>query len=185
MKTQISNGTITLKKYEIEFAPLLYEAARESIGGEFSRWMPWCHKNYTLAESEDFIGKANENWENEIEFDYAIFHVETNKFVGGIDLNSFNRHRKLSNLGYWVRVGSQNQGIAHTATRLFAETTFQQTDLNRIEVVAAVENYASQKTAEKSGAIREGVLRKLILVGETFHDAVVFSFIRADFEAKS
>lgn len=37
MRKQISNGVIALKKYEMEFAPLLYEAARESSGGEFTR----------------------------------------------------------------------------------------------------------------------------------------------------
>lgn len=184
MKTQISNGIITLKKYEMESASLLYEAARESYGGEFTRWMPWCHENYTLAESEDFIGKAVENWKNKIEFDYAIFHNETNKFAGGISLNLFNHERKSANLGYWVRVGSQNQGIAHTATKILVENAFQDTDLNRIEIAVATENYASQKTAEKSGAIREGILRQLISVGGIFHDAVMFSFIRADFQMK-
>jgi ribosomal-protein-serine acetyltransferase len=182
MKTQISDGTITLKKYEMEFAPLLYNVARESTGGEFTRWMPWCHENYTLAESEYFIEGSIENWKTETEFDYAIFLNETNKFVGGISLNLFNWQRKLSNLGYWVSVGSQNQGIAHTATKMLVENAFQDTDLNRIEIVVATENYVSQKTAEKSGAIREGVLRQLISVGGTFHDAVVFSFLRSDFD---
>lgn len=185
MKTQISNGVIILKKYEMEFAPLLLEAARESTGGEFTRWMPWCHANYTPAESENFIGRAIENWKTEAEFDYAIFHAATNKFVGGISLNLFNHERKLANMGYWVCVGFQRQGIAHAAARLLAETAFREMDLNRIEIVAAAQNYASRKTAEKAGAIYEGILRQLIIVGETPHDAAMFSFIRADFETRA
>lgn len=185
MRTTISDGRITLKSYEKGFAPLLFEAAFESSGGEFTRWMPWCHENYTLAESEAFINNSLENRENEIEFDYAIFDAQTNRFVGGISLNLFNHQRKLANLGYWIRISDQNRGIAHTATRLLAKAAFEDTNLNRIEIAAAVENYASQKTAEKSGAIREGILRELLSIGDEMHDAVVFSFLRKDFAAKT
>lgn len=182
MKIEISNGALVLKKYELKHAPLLYEAAYESRGGEFTRWMPWCHEDYSLAESEDFIRKSIDNWENSIEFDYAIFDAKSGKFAGGTGLNLFNHHRKSANLGYWIRLGSQKQGIAHATARLLAQTAFESMDLKRIEIAAAVENYVSQKTAEKSGAVREGTLRQLLSIGGRQHDAVVFSFIRKDFE---
>ena len=50
-----------------------------------------------------------------------------------------------------------------------------------MEIVVAVENAASLKVAEKSGAHREGVLRDRMTVREKVHDAVMFSFVRADF----
>lgn len=85
------------------------------------------------------------------------------------------------NLGYWVRTGFQSCGIAHTATELLAKTAFEDLDLNRIEIAAAIENIASHKTAEKAGATREGVLRQLLNIGGRQHDAVMFSFVREDF----
>jgi RimJ/RimL family protein N-acetyltransferase len=53
--------------------------------------------------------------------------------------------------------------------------------LCRIEIAVAVENFASRKTAEKSGATREGILRQLLSIGGRQHDAVMFSFVREDF----
>jgi ribosomal-protein-serine acetyltransferase len=53
--------------------------------------------------------------------------------------------------------------------------------LIRAEVVIAVDNEASLKVAEKSGAHREGILRERVMVREQIHDAVMFSFVRADF----
>ncbi len=182
MRSEIIGEKVILRKYEISSAPLLLEAARESHGGDFTRWMPWCHENYTLEESENFITSSIENWNSQTEFDYAIFDAQNGLFVGGVALNLFNQHRKLTNLGYWVRTGSQKRGIACTATRLLAKTAFEDLDLNRIEVATAVENYASQKTAEKSGATREGVLRQLLNIGGRQHDAVMFSFVREDFQ---
>ena len=182
MRSEIKTEKIILRRYETVFAPLLFEAAIESQGGEFSRWMPWCHENYTIAESESFIAAGIEKWKNQTEYDFAVFDTQNDKFAGGISLNLFNWERGSANLGYWVRTGSQKRGIAHTAANILAKAAFADLALNRIEIAAAVENYASQKAAERSGAVREGVLRKLISVGGVQHDAVVFSFIREDFE---
>jgi ribosomal-protein-serine acetyltransferase len=182
MRSEIKSTNLILRKYEIGFAPLLFEAASESRGGEFSRWMPWCHENYTLEESENFIIGSIENWKNKTEYDFAIFDAQGNKFLGGVSLNLINRERGSANLGYWVRTSKQNRGIAHVAARLLARTGFEDLKLNRIEIAIAVENYPSQKTAEKSGATHEGTLRKLLSVGGVQHDAIMFSFVREDFK---
>ena len=190
MRTEIHGQRIILKAYETSFGPLLFEAGCESRGGEFSRWMPWCHENYAIEESLDFIEKTVENWRNsedpwrdEMQFGYAIFDLQTEKFLGGVGLNQPNKTYKIYNLGYWVRVSAQNRGVASEATRLLAQAAFEDlAELNRIEILAALENTASQKTAEKAGARREGVLRKRLIIGGRIHDAVMFSFIREDFQ---
>jgi RimJ/RimL family protein N-acetyltransferase len=55
--------------------------------------------------------------------------------------------------------------------------------LIRIEIVAAVGNLASQRVAEKAGAVREGVMRKALLVRDTAHDAVLTSLIEEDMKS--
>ena len=182
MRHKISGDKIYLQRYEIQFAPLLFEAGTESRGGEFSRWMPWCHENYAFADSESFIKKVEENWQDQTQFGFAIFDAETDEFLGGVGLNQPNNHHKFYNLGYWIRVSKQNRGIASAATRLLAQAAFEDLPINRIEILMAVENIPSQKTAEKAGATREGVLRKRLMIGDRNHDAVMFSFVREDFK---
>ncbi len=182
MRSEIIGERIILRKYEIAFAPLLFEAANESKGGEFSRWMPWCHENYTLAESEDFIKKVEGNWQNETIFGFAIFDAITNEFLGGIGLNQPNNQHKFYNLGYWIRVTKQNMGTASDATRILAKTAFEDLSLNRIEILTAIENIPSQKAAARAGATREGILRKRLIIGDRIHDAIIFSFVREDFQ---
>lgn len=181
MRSEIKTENLTLRKYEMNFATLLYEAAVESKGGEFTRWMPWCHENYTLEESESFIAKSIENWKNQTEYDFAVFYGQKNNFAGGVSLNLLNSERGSANLGYWVRTNSQKRGIASAAARLLAKSGFEDLKLHRVEIAVAVENYASQKTAEKAGATREGVLRQLLSIGGRQHDAAMFSFVREDF----
>ncbi|MGI8494783.1 MAG: GNAT family N-acetyltransferase [Pyrinomonadaceae bacterium] len=182
MRNEIKTGGLILRKYEIAFAPLLFEAASESKGGEFTYWMPWCHESYKIEESSAFVEKTVENWKDETQFGYAILDAETERFVGGIGLNQPNKSREIYNLGYWVRVSEQNRGIASEATRILAKTAFEDLPLNRIEILSAIENIPSQKAAEKSGAAREGVLRKRLVIAGRIHDAVLFSFVREDFK---
>lgn len=182
MQNEIKSDTIILRKYETDFAPLLFEAAFESRGGKFTRWMPWCHENYSIAESKSFIKMLSESWENKTGFGFAIFDAQTDEYLGDVALNHPNLNHKYFNLGYWIRVSKQNRGIASEATRALAQSAFESLTINRIEILAAFENIASQKVAEKAGAMREGILRKRLVIGGRIHDAVMFSFVREDFD---
>lgn len=183
-----------LKAYEEAFAPMLFEAAAEArADAEFRRWMPWCHENYTIEESRDFVKRtvanwrdSNDVWRGGMQFGYAIFDAENEKFLGGVGLNQPNDIHKIFNLGYWIRPSAQKRGAGSRAARLLANAAFEDlAELNRIEILVAVENAASLKTAEKAGALREGVLRNRLAIGGRVHDAAMFSFIRADFRNRN
>lgn len=182
MRTEILGRNITLRQLEQSFVQKIFEAAFESRGGEFARWMPWCHENYRIEEMEKFVLESIKNWENNEEFDFAIFDSEN--FYGFVSLNRFDKLHNFFNLGYWIRTSAQKRGIASEAARLLAETAFQDfSELNRIEIVAAAENIPSCKTAEKAGAKYEGILRKRLKIGDIIHDAALFSFVREDFQS--
>ncbi len=157
----------------------LYEAARESIA-EVSAWLPWCHENYSIEESREFIlsreKAAGGEW-----YSFGIFEKDTGGFLGGIGLNFINRVHQMGNLGYWVRTSASGKGIATKAARLVARFGFEQLGLRRIEIHAAVGNLASQRVAEKIGAVREGVLRERLLIRGGPQDSVLFSLLPEDF----
>jgi RimJ/RimL family protein N-acetyltransferase len=52
--------------------------------------------------------------------------------------------------------------------------------LKRITLIIAVPNKASQRVAEKAGAVREGVQRNGMFVREIMYDTVMFSIIPQD-----
>lgn len=190
MRTEIKTENLILRKYEIEFLPRLFEAASESKGGEFTRWMPWCHENYSIEECSEFLEKTVEDWkkienfwQENLHIGFGIFDARTDKFLGDTGLNLPNGLHKFCNLGYWVRTSEQNRGIASEATRALAKAAFEDlAELNRIEIVIAIENIPSRKAAEKSGATHEGLLRKRLFINGRIHDAAMFSFVRKDFE---
>src|SRR5712691_5916826 len=163
---ELTDGGIIVRVYREEDASTLYEAARESIA-EVSVWLPWCHENYSIEESRDFVSSRAQAALGDEWYSFATFEKDSGRFLGGVGLNFFNRVHQIANLGYWVRTSAIGRGVATRATRLVARFGFEQLGLHRIEIVTAVGNSASQRVAEKAGALREGVLRsRLLITGE-------------------
>ena len=178
-EVQLMRERILLRPYRLSDVECLYEAVSESIV-EVSVWLPWCHANYSIEESKTWIESRAEAWEKGTAYEFAITDSGNGFYLGGCGLNQIDSAHKIANLGYWVRSGQTRHGVATTAILLLAQFGFRELRLNRIEIVVAVGNKASQRVAEKAGAIREGVLRNRLAVHDKVHDAVMFSFIPPD-----
>lgn len=141
--------------------------------------MDWCHDNYGIEDAKTWI-ELTTNWHSEgSQFQFGIFE-SAGRFLGGIGLSHINHQAKCANLGYWVRTSAAGEGIAPEAVRQIAKWAFSNTDLQRLEVVAATENLRSIRVAEKAGAFKEGILRSKISVFGRHYDGAMYSIVRGD-----
>jgi ribosomal-protein-serine acetyltransferase len=175
-----SGRDVWLRPYTEDDVDLLFNAVHGSIG-HISLWMEWCHANYSRIEAKTWLGLRKPAWQAGKEFDFAIVDG-TNRILGGCGLNEVRLDRFACNLGYWVCQGETGQGIATAATKAVAQFGFQQLGLQRAEIVAAVGNAASQRVAEKAGAVREGIARRRLMLHHRLFDAVVFSLTPPDLD---
>jgi RimJ/RimL family protein N-acetyltransferase len=167
---------ISIRRYEPDDAPALFEAARESVDEVFP-WLEWCHPDYEATESQAWIEHCRVAWEAGDEYQFAIIGSDET-FLGGCGLNRLEHQHRVANLGYWVRTPAAGRGVATVAVRRLAGFAFDETDLNRLQIVVAVGNHASQRVAERAGAVREAVTSsRLVLHGKT-HDAIQYAIVR-------
>ena len=174
-----SDGVIRLRRHRRSDVDGHMEAVGESVA-EISLWLPWCHPDYSRAESEAWIAARPEAWESGESFEYVIEDAVTGQFIGGCGLNSLDWPSRRANLGYWLRTSRAGQGIMTRAAGMLARIGFEDLGLHRIEITAAVDNSASQRVAEKIGAVREGRLRNRFLLHGRRHDAFLYSLIPED-----
>lgn len=179
MTTELTDGTMLLRPFSNDDIVPVHEAILESFD-ELSQWMRWCNEDYSIDGTSAFIMSQDNAWKNDLEYSFAVCHRDTGIFMASVGLNLVNRNYQMANLGYWVRTSATGQGIATRATRLVAHFAFEQLNLQRVEIVAAVGNFASQRVAEKAGAVREGVLRKRLVNRDEATDAVMFSLVAED-----
>ncbi|HJU26447.1 MAG TPA: GNAT family N-acetyltransferase, partial [Rhodanobacteraceae bacterium] len=114
----------------------LYEAARESLD-TVGRWLPWCHEDYARTDSEAWIQHCSAAWNAGEQYAFAILAEGAPRILGGVGLNKFDPVRRSANLGYWIRTGEQNRGIAARAVRLIGAFGFE-CGFGQLEIVAAV-----------------------------------------------
>ena len=176
MKDEASIG---IRPFQTNDVLNLLSAARESMA-ELQLWLPWCHPDFSLADSLDFVMSCGEDWAAGRKYRFAIYDRADGAFVGSIGLNEVNRLHGFANLTYWVRSSRTGQGIASTGIRLVAPIAFEQLHLNRLQLVIAMGNRASIRVAEKVGAHREGVLGDRILFRGRPEDAVMYSLLAED-----
>lgn len=167
---------ISLRPYRIGDAPDVYAAAMASMA-EIQPFLPWCHPGQTVDAVRAWIEKQIQAFEALQAFEFAILG-DDGEFLGGCGLNEVDQANRRANLGYWVRTSATRRGVATAAIRELARWAFESTDLIRLEVVVSTRNVASLRTAEKAGAVREGVLRSRLLLHGIAHDAVLFAFVR-------
>ncbi len=175
MISTFKNDLVILKRFVPEDADELFEAGRESVEEMFP-WLAWCHPDYEISESREWISLQIQCWEEGTEYSFTIRN-QREHLVGGCGLNHLNPLDKIANLGYWVRSGHTGKGYATAATKLLAGFAFDQLDVKRIEIVAALDNVPSQRVAERAGAKREGVLRNRLFLHDQSHDAIMYSLV--------
>lgn len=176
---EYTDGRISIRRYQPDDVDNLLEAARESVR-EIYPWMDWCHPKFNRKDSTTWVMSRDQDWNQGGEYSFVIVDAVTRRFLGGCGINAVNHAHNYANLGYWMRTSETRKGIATAATKLLARFGFEELKLNRIEIVVAIGNRASERVAEKAGAMKEGVLRRRLMIASQSHDASMFSLVPED-----
>jgi RimJ/RimL family protein N-acetyltransferase len=98
-------------------------------------------------------------------------------FAGLVDLDLEHREGEL---GYMVAPSARGRGIAPRAVELLTRWGFDELGLIRLELRIDVQNPASERVAERTGYLRDGVLRNVHFKEGLRCDLGVWSRLRQD-----
>ncbi len=171
--------TVVLRPPRDGDAPAVCEAVHESIT-EVGGWLAWCHRDYDVEDALAWVRGSREARARGEECAFVITDARTGAVLGGCGLNQVDATNRRANLGYWVRTSATGRGVATEAAGLAAEFGLTVLGLGRLEIVVAAGNRASQRVAEKLGAVREGVLRSRFWLGGEPVDGLLYSLVPGD-----
>lgn len=171
-------GDVVARPYRDDDAPALLAAVRESVES-VGRWLPWCTADYGEQHAIDWIRHCQQSWTNGDQFAFAIFDAN-DEFLGAVGLSHRNREHNFASIGYWIRESARGRNLGSRVARHVIRFGFDEVRLTRIEIVAAVQNVASRRTAEKTGARFEGIQRNRLAVGEKVFDAAMYAAVPND-----
>lgn len=178
-RSQLDGTRIRLRSYTAHDEQSLLDAVRQSLP-ELSRWMPWARADYNRIDAREWAITRADQFRRGIAYSFVVEERRGGGFLGGVGLDAIDWLNRRANLAYWVRTSDSCKGITTEAARLVARFGLEDLGLIRVEIVAAAENRASQRVAEKLGATREAMLRDRLLVNGRVHDAVMYSLTQDD-----
>jgi RimJ/RimL family protein N-acetyltransferase len=170
----LTDGVVMLR-------PLRSTDAEDIVAGyddeERARWLPG-PSPYGIDDAHAFLAAVQHEPADGLGVPLAVT-LDDDRLVGIVHLHLQQRRHGIGEVGYWVAPQVRGRGLAPHAARLLADWGLQQLGLNRVELLADVENLRSQRVAEKAGFAREGVARRARPDGTGQpRDMVLFSRIR-------
>lgn len=172
----LQHAGLLWRPYEDADAAAFTAAVHESVES-LSPWMPWCTSTYTETDALVWFAQCRAGAASGSAIEYGVFCQHTGAFLGGAGLNEIRQQHQYCNLGYWVRQSRQRQGVALSCVRVLSRHAFAKLGLQRVEIVVAVGNTASEGVAIKAGALREGVARNRLYLNSKPVDAHMFSLV--------
>jgi RimJ/RimL family protein N-acetyltransferase len=146
---------------------------------EIPRWTRVPAK-YTEADARRYLQQRFDTAFAGLAAPFAIVRAPDGDLLGSISLMRPEWEHLRAEVGYWLAREARGEGHATRAVGLICEWGFRALGLERIGLLAATENMASQRVAERSGFAREAVLRSYMASGEERHDMVAYALLASD-----
>jgi RimJ/RimL family protein N-acetyltransferase len=99
--------------------------------------------------------------------------------VGGGTLHHLDAERAIVEIGYWILPHARRRGFATRIARILADHAFA-LGVERVAAYVNVGNVASERTLERAGYTREGVVRSLPVPSGRRRDKTLFSLLRGE-----
>lgn len=172
----LSDGVVTLRPWRVEDAGDVRRACDDPRTVQF---LP-VPSPYTLEDGVLYTGTlVPAGWADGSAANVAVTDAQTGELLGAVGLKLELRQHGVGEVGYWTAPWARGRGVAGRAAALHAQWGLEAVGLTRVELLADVENPASQRAADKGGFVREGVLRgaRPDRTGEA-RDMVLFARVR-------
>lgn len=172
MKSRIYLRALEPEDYKVSTAWRNDEEISNLVGGP---------KYYVSSERE-------KEWVRNAIFDnsklvLAICLKDTNKYIGNIMLQDIDYINRSGHVPVFIGDKTEwNKGYATEARMQMLEYAFYQRGLHRIVAYVLEDNTASLKMHKKCGYKVEGVLRDSVYKNGQYHNQVVLSILREDFD---
>lgn len=146
----------------------------------FGYYLPWVKFTKTATDEIKFLQSTNKHLGTGDSLNLIIWFKE--QIAGMISFNHFEKSRNSADIGYWLGKDFQGKGIITQAVKGLCDLGFQDYDLNRIIIVAAIDNKPSNAVAQHTGFHLEGTLRQNEPLDDGFHDENIYSFLKDEWK---
>ena len=143
--------------------------------------LPWLDEVNSLDEQISYISHCISDYELYKGIMYSV--SSDGDIIGTIALNSIDYENRSCGVGYWVSEEFAGKGIATRCCSRLIDHCFNDLNLHRFVLEAAIENIASCRVAEKLGLRLEGVIKDREWLYDRFLDANLYAVTKPEWDS--
>jgi RimJ/RimL family protein N-acetyltransferase len=170
------DGTTALRPWRDTDLEALVAACQDP---EIARWTR-VPLNYSAADARAFLLHRYDLAFAGLAAPLAMVRAPDGELLGSISLMRIIWEHQRGEVGYWLAREARGQGHATRAVRMICAWGFENLSLERIDLLAATGNAASQRVAERGGFTREAVLRSYMRATFERQDMVAFGLLASE-----
>lgn len=165
---------VSLKLLEMKDAESIFELT--DLSRNYLReWLPWLDRTTKIEDTKAYIQHClNGVTDNTIMTTVILYQ---GKVAGIAGYNQLNWANKTAYIGYWLGEEFQGNGVMTKVARALTDYAFNELDLNKVEIRAAVANIKSRSIPERLGYVNEGCIRQAEWLYDHYVDHIVYGIL--------
>ncbi|MDC5839277.1 MULTISPECIES: GNAT family N-acetyltransferase [Vibrio oreintalis group] len=175
MFTQKVDDDISIALVQESFAVKYSELVTDQID-YLSQWLAWPPHCTSEQDFRLFVQRVLHEYAEGKTITCAI--VYRGEIVGNCSCFNIDYDTKCLEIGYWLSKHHQGNGIVTRVVKHLIDFAFNQLNMEKVQLSAAVENRASRSVAERSGMTLEGVITNQEKIGERILDHAIYGIHR-------
>jgi RimJ/RimL family protein N-acetyltransferase len=152
---RLIDGETALRPWRDTDQQALVEACQDP---EIARWTR-VPAHYGPTDAKAYLLQRYDTLVAGVAAPFAIVRAPDSELLGSVSLLRIAWEHRRAEVGYWLAREARGHGHATRAVALICAWGFASLGIERMDLMAAVENAPSQRVADRTGFIAEAVLR--------------------------
>lgn len=138
---------------------------------------------------QEFTREVIEQWatsriEQDDRLDMAIIDAASGDWAGELAINDWDADNRSCGIRIAVDAAYRDRGVGTEAMRLAIDYVFESLPIHRLSLEVFAFNPRAIAVYRKLGFVQEGVLRDALFWDGEFHDTILMSILRPDWETR-
>lgn len=112
--------------------------------------------------------------------DKLFYIADDDRLIGCVDLHFIDAKNKKAEIGYWLHSSCTGKNIMTRAVKKLCQYAFEVLELNKLTIIADVENLPSNRVAVKAGLTFVGLKRQDVLIYGEYQDMNEYCLLRSE-----
>lgn len=171
---------VRLRPLREDDVPRVVEACSDE---RTQHWLGSMPSPYTDDSARAWLELNSEGQATGKKITWAVADPDTDLLLAAINVFDVNEHD--CEIGYWAHPDARGRGVLSAAARVATTYAFNELGVQRVRLVAALDNTASRHVAEANGYTQTGTERRGTVIRTGLVDVALYDVLASEWAASS